>query len=66
MTYEIPQTEVQALTGLSPNALAMYFLSPNQVFKILPTIDGRALEVKRPWHGDEEMRGRFLDEEGGM
>jgi hypothetical protein len=48
------------------DALAMYFLSPNQVFKILPTIDGRTLEVKRPWHGDEEMRGTFLEEEGGM
>ena len=66
MVYDIPQKEVQALTGLCRDALAMYFLSPNQVFKILPTIDGRTLEVKRPWHGDEEMRGTFLDEEGGM
>lgn len=66
MTYDIPQTEVQALTGLCRDALGMYFLSPNQVFKILPTIDGRTIEVKRPWHGDEEMRGALVDETGDM
>ena len=66
MAYDIPQTEVQALTGLCRNALAMYFLSPNQVFKILPTIDGRTIEVKRPWHGDEEMRGALVDETGDI
>lgn len=61
MGYDIPQTEVQALTGLCRDALAMYFLSPNQVAKILPTLDGKFLEVKRPWHNDEEMRGTFIE-----
>jgi hypothetical protein len=66
MTYNIPQIEVQALTGLCKDALAMYFLSPNQIAKKITTIDGRLIEVKRPWHGDEEMRGTFIQEAGGM
>ena len=59
MTYSIPQTEVQTLTGLCADALAMYFLSPNRISALLP-VGNRMLEVKRPWHGDSEMRGAFL------
>ena len=59
MTYTIPQSEVQTLTGLCADALAMYFLSPNRVFARIP-VGGRTLEVKRPWHGDSEMRGAFI------
>jgi hypothetical protein len=59
MTFTIPQSEVQILTGLCADALAMYFLSPNQIFVRIP-VNGRTLQVKRPWHGDAEMRGAFL------
>lgn len=59
MTYAIPQSEVQALTGLCADALAMHFLSPNQIARRF-TVAGGTLEVKRPWHGDAEMRGRFI------
>jgi|LakMenEpi05May12_1017382.scaffolds.fasta_scaffold00008_33 hypothetical protein len=61
MTYDIPQTEVQALTGLCKNALAMYFLSPNQIAKNIIALDGRTIQVKRPWHGDAEMRGVYVE-----
>ena len=61
MVYDIPQTEVQALTGLCKDALAMYFLSPNQIAKKITALDGRIIEVKRPWHGDEEMRGTYVE-----
>jgi hypothetical protein len=61
MTYNIPQTEVQALTGLCKDALAMYFLSPNQIAKNITALDGRIIQVKRPWHGDDEMRGAYVE-----
>jgi len=58
--YTIPQTTVLELLGISEDALSMYFLSPNQVCKYLTTMDGRRIEVKRPWHQDPEMRVKFL------
>ena len=61
MTYDIPQTEVQVLTGLCKDALAMYFLSPNQIAKNITALDGRIIQVKRPWHGDAEMRGAYVE-----
>jgi hypothetical protein len=61
MVYDIPQTKVQALTGLCKDALAMYFLSPNQIAKNITALDGRIIQVKRPWHGDDEMRGAYVE-----
>ena len=58
--YTIPQSEVEILTGLDADELKMYFLSPQQIAKNLPTLDGRIIQVKRPWHGDSEMRGEFV------
>ena len=59
MTYTIPQSEVQALTGLCADSLALCFLSPNRIARRFP-VAGGTLEVKRPWHGDAEMRGAFV------
>ena len=61
MIYDILQTEVQVLTGLCKDALAMHFLSPNQIAKKITALDGRVIEVKRPWHGDSEMRGAYVE-----
>ena len=58
--YDIPQAEVEVLTGLKAIELLKPFLNSNRVCTFIMLDDGRLLKIKRPWFDDSEMRGRFV------
>jgi hypothetical protein len=58
--YDIPEDEVLAMLGLGRDQLQCCFLLPGQHYLRRTTLDGRTIDVKRPWHGDPEMRGRIV------
>ena len=63
MEYTIPQSVVESMTGYNADRLRLYFLSPNVFAADVPVIGGGFVEVKRPWHGDSEMRGKLIEPE---